>query len=95
MFGATRVAKNSFKEKYAYSGYGIPFDGKGEWSFGNDSAKNLIVFRVGNSPSSHTDGLQNGFLTLGEDPTFGFDESFGASEKTFDINFSKKRQNFV
>ena len=41
LFGATNIVKNSDKEKYVYSGYGIAFDGKGEWSFCNDYARNL------------------------------------------------------
>ena len=32
-----------------YSGYGIEFDGKGEWSYGNDLARNVIIFRVDNT----------------------------------------------
>ena len=30
LFGATNTIKNSDKENYVYSGYGIGFDGKGE-----------------------------------------------------------------
>ena len=48
---------------------------KGEWSFGNDLAKNVIVFGVDNSSSSHNDKLKNNFLTL------GVNARFGASEK--------------
>ena len=54
-----------------YSGYGIAFDGKGEWCFGNDPAKTVIMFGVDNSSSSHTDNLKNYFLILGDSPTFG------------------------
>ena len=32
-----------------YSGYGIEFDGKGEWSYGNDLARNVIIFWVDNT----------------------------------------------
>ena len=39
--------------------------GKGEWSFGNNSAKNFIIFGADNSSSYHTDNLKNDFLTLG------------------------------
>ena len=39
--------------KVVYSGYGIAFDGKGEWGFGNDLARNVIIFGVDNSVSSH------------------------------------------
>ena len=74
-----------------YSGYGIAFDGKGEWSFGNNSARNVIIFRVDNSSSSHTDSLKNDFLTLGDDPTFGVNGRSGASEKKIDINFNKAK----
>ena len=79
--GAASIVKNSDKEKYVYSGYGIAFDGKGEWSFGNDYARNLIIFGVYNSSSSHADNLKNNFLVLGEGDTFGINGSFGAPEK--------------
>ena len=29
-----------------YSGYGIIFDSTGYWSFGNDIARNFIIFDV-------------------------------------------------
>ena len=35
LFGATNIVKNSDKEKYVYSGYGITFDSGGSWSFDN------------------------------------------------------------
>ena len=41
--------KNNDKEMYVYSGYGIAFDGKGEWSFGNYYARNDVIFGVYNS----------------------------------------------
>ena len=78
-----------------YSGYGIAFDGKGEWSFGNDSAKNVIIFGVDNKSSSHTNNLKNDFLILVEGPTFGINGSFGASEKNLTLILVKQRQNFV
>ena len=81
MFGVTNIGKNSDKEKYVYSGYGIAFDGKGEQSFGDDLTKNVTVFGVDNNSSSHTDNLKNDFLMLGEDPTFGINGRIGVSEK--------------
>ena len=44
-----------------YSGYGIAFDGKGLLSFGNDFARNVVIFDVDNSSSSHTDNCKNIF----------------------------------
>ena len=48
-------SKNNDKEKYKYSGYRIAFDGKGEWRFGNDFARNVIILGVDNRLSSHTE----------------------------------------
>ena len=62
LFGATDIVKNSDKEKYINSGYGIEFDGKVKWSFGNDDARNVMTFGVDNSSSSHTDNLNNIFF---------------------------------
>ena len=70
LFGATTIVKNNNKEKWEYNGCGIAFDGKGEWSFGDDSARNVAVFGVDNSSSSHTDNRKNKFLVLGEGPIF-------------------------
>ena len=81
LFGATNIIRNSDKEKYVYSGYVIAFDGKGDWSFGNDYARNVITFGVDNSSSSHADNLKNNFLILGEGDTFSINGSFAAPEK--------------
>ena len=40
----TIIVKNNDKEKDVYSGYGIAFDGRYEWSFGNDTTKNVVIF---------------------------------------------------
>ena len=41
LFGATNIVKNSDKEKYVYSGYGIIFDSGDSLSFENDFARNF------------------------------------------------------
>ena len=91
LFGVTTIVENSNKEQYVYSGYGIAFDGKVSWSFGNDFARNVIIIGVDNSSSSHSDNQKNDFLILGEAGTFGINGSFGAPEKKFSINFSKAK----
>ena len=55
LFGASSVVKNSDKEKYAYSGYGLTFDSAGSWSFDKDTARNVKIFSVDDGSSSHTD----------------------------------------
>ena len=54
--------------KSVYSGYGIAFDSARSQSFGNGFARNVVIFGVNNSSSSHIDNLNN-FLVLGEGPT--------------------------
>ena len=45
-----------------YSGYGLTFGNAGSWSFDNDTARNVIIFGVDNSSSSHADNSKNNFL---------------------------------
>ena len=61
LFGATNRVKNDDKEKYVNSGYGIAFNGKCSWSFNDNFARNVSIFGVDNSSSSHTDNLKNVF----------------------------------
>ena len=79
---------------YVCSGYGRTFDWKGEWSFVNYYARNVIVFCVDNSSPSHADNLKNNFLVLGEGNTFDINENLGAPEKKFSINFRKANTKF-
>ena len=69
LFGAPTIVKNSDKEKYVCRGYGITFDSWGSWSFDNDFARNVVIFGVDHSSSSHSDNRKNNFLILGEGPT--------------------------
>ena len=51
--------------KYMYSGYRITFDSAGSWSFDNDSARNVVIFGVDNSSSSHAENWKNNFFSAG------------------------------
>ena len=88
------MVKTSDKEKYVYSGYAIAFDGKGEQSFHNDTARNVVIFAVDNSSSSHADNVKNNFLVLCEGNTFGINGSFDTAEKKFSINFTKENTKY-
>ena len=59
LFEVTTVLKNSDKEKYVYSGYVITFDSVFLLSFDNDIGRNVIVFGVDNSSSSHANTCRN------------------------------------
>ena len=70
MFGAINIVKNSDKSKWVYSGYGIVFNGLGSWSFDNYFFRNVMIFGVNNSSSSHADNCKNKILVLCEGPTY-------------------------
>ena len=61
LFRETNKVENGDKEKYVYSGYGATFDNACSWSFGNDFARNIIIFGIDNSLSSHSDNSKNIF----------------------------------
>ena len=76
LFGVTSIVNYSahnIVKKYVYSGYGITFDSAGSWSFNNGIDRNIIIFGVGNSSSSHADNSKNNFLVQGEGSTIGTD----------------------
>ena len=74
---------------------GIAFNGAGSWKFGNDYAKNVVIFCVNDSSSSHTDISKNDFLVLGEGPTCVINGSFGPRHKTFSLfKTNNKNVNF-
>ena len=91
----TNIVKHSDEEKYVYSGHGIAFDGKGSWSFNDDFARNVIIFGVDSSSSSHTDNLKDDCLVLVEGDTFSSDGGFGALEKKLLLILVKQKQNFA
>ena len=81
MFVATNRVKNNEGENYVYSGYGIAFGWKDSWSFENDSTRNIVIFGVDNSSSSHTNSQKKWFFSLGEGPTYAITGSLGSPEK--------------
>ena len=52
------------------------------------SLEMLSIFGVNNTPSSHIDNLKNNFLISGEGTIKYIDDSVGAAEIKFSINFS-------
>ena len=54
MFGAFSLTKHADIDQYKYSGYGIGFDRKGEFSFGSNAfGRNLIILGADMSSSVH------------------------------------------
>ena len=90
----TTIVKNSNKDKWVFGGCGIAFDGGDWWSFGNSTARNVIIFGVDSSSSSYMDNPKNNFLILSKCQTFRINGSFGEPEKKFSINFTKANTKF-
>ena len=56
LFGSVNVTKNADLDKYMYSGYGIGFDSRSEFSLPDGSIeKNVITFGANMSSSVHID----------------------------------------
>ena len=70
------------------------FDGAGSQNFGNDLARNVVIFGVDNISSSHTATCKNNFLVLCEVPTYGINGSFLSPDKMFSIRFRKAKNKF-
>ena len=63
--GAVILTKNADIDQYKYSGYGIGFDRKGEFSFGSRGfGRNCIILGADMSSSSHAINKKIIFLSL-------------------------------
>ena len=91
---AQLILEKNDKIKYGFSSNAIAFDELGSWNFGNNFARNVIIFSVDNSSSSHTDNRKNDVLVLGEGTSNEINGSISASEQIFSINFSIAKTKF-
>ena len=67
----------------------MAFNGSDSLSFGNDFARNVVIFGVYNSLTFHTDNCENNFLVPVEERTADINDSIGTAEKKISINFTK------
>ena len=88
-------------DQYKYSGYGIGFDRKLEFSFGNGFGRNYIeiiylveISGVHMSSSVHVDNKKKYILILGKGPTQGLNGTILAAENFYSINFPENNKKF-
>ena len=87
-------ATNNSKNKY--EGYGICFDSGGKFSKGNISdGKNVIIFGVGMSFSTHATNKANNTYVLGDWLVQGINDTTIYAEKVFSFNFTEVEKKFV
>ena len=65
LFGAVSLSKRVDIAQYKYSEYGIGFDRKAEFSFGNGFGRIFIIFGVNMCSSVHVDNKKKDILILG------------------------------
>ena len=94
LFGTVKLVRNAIESKFTYNGRQIAFDGQVSWSFNYGIARNVIIFCVDNTSSSHTNNRKNNFLVLAEGQTDDINDSTGAAEKRISINFIEADTNF-
>ena len=83
MFRAVSLSKHMDIDHYKCSGYGIGFDRKGEFSFGNEFDRNVIIFGADMSSSVYTNKRTKTILILGKDFMQGLDNTAIYAEKTY------------
>ena len=96
LFGAVSLTKHVDIDQHKYSGYGIGFDRKGEFSFdSNGFGRNVIVFLADMSSSVHANNKTKNILVLGKDFVQGLDNTTVYAEKLHSINFTENFKKFV
>ena len=82
------MTKHAYIDQYKYSGYGIGFDRKAKFSFGNGVGRNVIIFVVDMSSSMKIDNKK------GLGPTQGLKHTLRAEKKN-SVNFTEKKKKFL
>ena len=94
-FDAVRLMGNADENEFTCNGQEIEFDRKDIWNYENDFARNVLIFGVDNTSSSHTDNQKNNFLVLGEGPTKDMSDRLVRQKRKLALTSVKQRQNFV
>ena len=91
LFGSVSLTKNADIDQCKYSGYGIGFHRKGEFSFGSrEFDRNCIIFGADNFLLKSSNNSKNSILVLGKNFTQGLNKTKIYAEKLYLINFTEK-----
>ena len=96
LFGAVKITKNVNTSHYKYEGYGIYFDSESSFSLGNRiDPKNVIIFGVNTSNSSHATNKTQNIYVLGKDFVQGINNTAIYAEKIYKTNFTEESKKFL
>ena len=80
LFGAVKLTKYVDIDLYKYSGYGIGFNRKRFFSTDDEVGRNVIIFAVDMSSSSHIDSKKKYILILSKGATQGLEHTLAAEK---------------
>ena len=89
MFGAVSLTKHLDIDQYKYFRYGVGFDRKVEFSFGNGFCRNVIF-----CSSVNANNKTKNILVLGKNFIQRLDNTTIHAEKLYSINFTKTNTKF-
>ena len=93
LFKSVKLTKNVGPGKYSFSGFGIGFDTRGEYSLPDSNiGKNIIISGVDMNSSVHIDNKGKDISILGKGPTRGFDGATLTAEARYSINFTQSNR---
>ena len=95
MFANLKIIENDDPDKCSYSGYGVAFTSRSDFSLLDGSmGKSIIIFGVDMSSSVHIDNKKKDILILGTGPTQGLDDTMLTAEAQYSINFLRSNRKF-
>ena len=93
--GGVKLAEKADRDKYTYTGYGIGFDSRSEFSLPDGSVgKNVIIFEVDISSSVHIDNKGKDTLILDIGLQQRLDDTALTVEAQYSITFSRSNRKF-
>ena len=96
LFGSVKLISNAGPDKYKYSGCGIGFDSRSEFSFTNGiMEKKCLYFGADMSSYVHIDNKNKDILILGDGPTERLDDTTLTAETKYPIDLTHPRNRFV
>ena len=95
LFRAVNLTEHVNIDQYKYSGHGIEFYRKGEFSFGSRGfGRNVIIFGADMSSSVHNNNKTRSILVLDKDFMQEIDGTTVYTEKSYLVNFTENNKFF-
>ena len=96
LFGSLKLTKNTFADKYKYTGYGIGFLSRSKFFLTDGSyGKNVIIFGADMNSVVHVDNKKKDMLIICEGSRQGLDDTTLTTEAKYPINFTQSGKRFV